>query len=156
LEQPQRECLHILCQMGKVNVMASTIPDEDDTSRSKLFSLPLFANSTPLEKLKKWLNRKKDSTAFDFILHSITQAQMGAHQSILLSIKIIFYFKTIRNIFCRPPSMASVLQLKQDCDYDLNGVMGEFPKLCLGILYPLVIQSLAKFCLVHIINSVLL
>jgi hypothetical protein len=126
------------------------------THRSKLFFLPLFANSTSLEKLKKWLNGKKDSAAFDFILYSMTQVQVGAHQSILLFIKIIFYFKTIRDIFCKPPLMASVLQLKQDYDYDLNGVIGEFPKLYLGILYLFVVQLLARFCLVHIINSVLL
>ena len=83
LEQPQKEHLLILYQIGKVNLMVFTIPDEDDTSRSKLFSLPLFANSTTPEKLQKVLSRKKDSTAFDFILYLMTQANVDAHQSVV-------------------------------------------------------------------------
>jgi hypothetical protein len=84
LEQPQREHLLVLCQMGKVDLMAFTIPDEDDTSRSKLFSLPLFANSTTPEKLQKVLSGKKDSATFDYILRLMTQANVGARQSVVL------------------------------------------------------------------------
>ena len=62
----------------------------------------------------------------------------------------------LRDLFCSPPLMASVLQLKQDFDYDVDKITEEFLKLSLGIFHPFVVQLLTGSYLVHIMNSVLL